>query len=168
MSTINPRVYVGTYAKYNDGSLFGRWFDLDDYTDLDSFLEDAYSLHSDEHDPELMFQDWETDGAPDEYFSESSISPDLWQWIETVESSLYDPEVFAAAAYFDIPADEVEDRYQGEYSSREDFAAEMVESTGLLDQVPENIRCYFDYDAFGRDLLLDGYSEHNDHYFYTY
>lgn len=25
------RVYVGTYAKYNNGSLFGKWLDLSDY-----------------------------------------------------------------------------------------------------------------------------------------
>jgi hypothetical protein len=24
----HPAVYVGTYAKYNDGSLFGMWVDL--------------------------------------------------------------------------------------------------------------------------------------------
>ncbi len=51
------RVYVGTYAKYNDGNLFGKWFDLEDYTDLDEFYEACADLHADEEDPELMFQD---------------------------------------------------------------------------------------------------------------
>ena len=27
------RVYVGTYGKYNNGSLFGAWLDLSDYSD---------------------------------------------------------------------------------------------------------------------------------------
>lgn len=27
------RVYVGTYNKYNNGSLFGKWLDLSDYSD---------------------------------------------------------------------------------------------------------------------------------------
>ena len=26
-------VYVGTYGKYNNGSLFGAWLDLSDYAD---------------------------------------------------------------------------------------------------------------------------------------
>ena len=26
------RVYVGTYGKYNNGSLFGAWLDLSDYS----------------------------------------------------------------------------------------------------------------------------------------
>ena len=33
------RVYVGTYARYNNGSLFGKWLDLSDYSDKDEFLE---------------------------------------------------------------------------------------------------------------------------------
>ena len=26
-----PRIYVGTYGQYNNGSLLGKWFDLTDY-----------------------------------------------------------------------------------------------------------------------------------------
>lgn len=33
------RVYVGTYNKYNSGSLFGKWLDLSDYSDKDEFME---------------------------------------------------------------------------------------------------------------------------------
>lgn len=29
----DARVYCGTYAKYNDGNLFGKWIDLDDFDD---------------------------------------------------------------------------------------------------------------------------------------
>ena len=31
-------VYVGTYAKYNNGSLSGAWLDLSDYSDKEEFL----------------------------------------------------------------------------------------------------------------------------------
>ena len=33
------RVYVGTYGKYNNGSLFGAWLDLSDYSDKEDFYE---------------------------------------------------------------------------------------------------------------------------------
>ena len=33
------RVYVGTYGKYNNGSLFGAWLDLSDYADKEEFYE---------------------------------------------------------------------------------------------------------------------------------
>ena len=31
-------IYVGTYAKYNAGSLFGKWFDLSDFADKDEIF----------------------------------------------------------------------------------------------------------------------------------
>ena len=39
------RVYVGTYGKYNNGSLFGAWLDLSDYTDKEEFYEACRELH---------------------------------------------------------------------------------------------------------------------------
>jgi len=35
-----PRIYVGTYGQYINGSLFGKWFDLTDYSDLKDFRQD--------------------------------------------------------------------------------------------------------------------------------
>ena len=48
------RVYVGTYGKYNNGSLFGAWLDLSDYTDKEEFYEACRELHKDEEDAEYM------------------------------------------------------------------------------------------------------------------
>ena len=52
-------VYVGTYAKYNNGSLSGAWLDLSEYSDKEEFYEACRELHGDEEDAEFMFQDWE-------------------------------------------------------------------------------------------------------------
>ena len=79
-AAITPRIYVGTYAKYNDGSIFGKWFDLSDYSSKEDFLADCAELHKDEADPEFMFQDWED--IPDTFISESSIGEDFWEWWE--------------------------------------------------------------------------------------
>jgi antirestriction protein len=40
-----PRIYVGTYGQYNNGSLFGKWFDPTDYSDLRDFLQDCFEFH---------------------------------------------------------------------------------------------------------------------------
>ena len=53
------KVYVGTYGKYNNGSLSGAWLDLSDYSDKEEFYEACRELHKDEEDAEYMFQDWE-------------------------------------------------------------------------------------------------------------
>ena len=57
------RVYVGTYGKYNNGSLFGKWLDLSDYNTYGDFLKACKQLHKGERDPEFMIQD--SEGFPD-------------------------------------------------------------------------------------------------------
>ncbi len=44
----------------------------------------------------------------------------------------------------------------GVYWSHAELAEEFVESTGMLDGVHEHIANYFDYEAYGRDLVLGG------------
>ena len=60
---MNPRVYVGTYGKYNNGSLAGGWLSLKDCKDYKQFLSKCRALHRGERDPEFMIQDCE--GFPD-------------------------------------------------------------------------------------------------------
>lgn len=57
------KVYVGTYKKYNNGSLKGAWLDLSDYGDYDAFLAACKKLHKDEKDPEFLIED--SEGFPD-------------------------------------------------------------------------------------------------------
>ena len=40
------RIYVGTYAKYNNGSLQGEWVELSDFYDLDGFMEREFDISS--------------------------------------------------------------------------------------------------------------------------
>lgn len=77
------RVYVGTYNKYNNGSFFGKWLDLSDYSDKDEFLEACRELHEDEQDPEFMFQDYEN--IPEALFSESWLSEKFFELRDAVE-----------------------------------------------------------------------------------
>jgi len=55
----NPRVYVGTYGKYNRGSLKGGWVSLLECKDHQDFLRKCKALHRGERDPEYMIQDVE-------------------------------------------------------------------------------------------------------------
>ena len=59
------KLYVGTYAKYNSGDLSGAWLDLDRFANAEEFEAACKRIHRDEHDPELMFQDVETDPGCD-------------------------------------------------------------------------------------------------------
>ena len=55
----NPRIYVGTWAKYNAGSLSGEWLALRDYENYSELCEVMRAIHEDEIDPEPMIQDCE-------------------------------------------------------------------------------------------------------------
>ncbi|WHT75169.1 antirestriction protein ArdA [Myroides odoratimimus] len=54
---MHSKVYVGTYAKYNNGSIKGDWIELNNFSSIEEFYEFCSELHSDETDPEFMFQD---------------------------------------------------------------------------------------------------------------
>lgn len=56
------KLYVGTYAKYNNGSIGGAWLDLDGFAGYDELVAACRQLHADESDPEFMVQDVERDG----------------------------------------------------------------------------------------------------------
>ena len=155
MSTTAPSVYVGTYHKYNCGSIYGKWFDLTDFDEKEDFDAACHALHADEDDPELMFQDWE--GIPDGLASESSIN---WAFIEAYKQA---EEEGNGAAFFawveytkECDYDAFLDAYRGEAESEEDYAYEYVEDNGLLNEVPEELRNYFDYKAYARDLFTGG------------
>lgn len=132
-----PAVYVGTYAKYNEGSIKGAWLNLDDYADKDDFLKAAAELHKDEADPELMFQDYE--GFPKRYYGESSINDKLWDWLALDEDDRDLLEVYIDEVNDeDATIEQARDAFLGKYASEEDWAQEFLDDTGALspDQAP--------------------------------
>ena len=150
----SARIYVGTYAKYNAGSIAGQWLDLDDYADRDDFLAACKELHKDETDPELMFQDFE--GFPRALYSESYVSNELWTWLALDETdrellAVYQDNVDGSA---DIDA--AREAYCGTYDSEADWAAQWLEDTGGLEDVPQHLRNYIDFKAYARDARLGG------------
>lgn len=53
----------------------------------------------------------------------------------------------------------------GEAASEEDYAQEMLDDNGLLNEVPEPLRSYFDFEAYARDLFSSGYVFHDGYVF---
>ena len=157
------RVYVGTYNKYNSGSLFGKWLDLSDYSDKDEFMEACRELHKDEQDPEFMFQDYEN--IPEALITECWLSDKFFELRDAIEK-LSETQQEAFFVWCDHHNNDIseedaddlissfEDEYQGEYKDEEDYAYEIVEECYDL---PEFAKTYFDYSAFARDLFMTDY-----------
>jgi antirestriction protein len=167
MDTVNnkiePMIYVGTYGKYNEGSIKGKWLKLNDYEDINAFYKAALKLHNDEYDPELMFQDWEN--IPGSMICEGDLNVNIYDFIDAVNNSHIDYEVFLSAIESGIDWDSVEESYRGEAQSDEDFALEFAEETGFCQ--PSEWPFYaIDWKAAARDLMYD-YTEVDGHYFYN-
>lgn len=161
---ITPRVYVGTYHKYNCGSIAGKWIDLDDYPDSTEFYDACREIHRDEPDPEIMFQDFE--GFPESFYSESSIDDDVFEWIELDDDQKDIVEAYRDNIDSEATFETALDKFCGRYDDAEDYAYEYVESTGMFSDVPETIQSYFDYKAFGRDLVTNmSFVEHNGEFY---
>lgn len=164
MSTTTPAVYVGTYNKYNCGSIFGKWFDLTDFDSEADFHEACHELHADEHDPEFMFQDWE--GIPSRFASECSINWDFIVAYKQAKEEGKDAAFIAWAEYTDeCDYNAFDDAYCGEAESEKDYAYELIEELGLLSEVPGELRSYFDYAAYAHDLFSSGYVFHDGYVF---
>jgi len=152
----NPAVYVGTYAKYNSGSIFGEWVDLTDFADCEDFYTYCRELHSDESDPEIMFQDYEN--FPESFYSESGLEQSLWDYLDLDDDdqemlAAYQDSIDGNATASDL--DSIRDCYHGKYESEIDYAYEYIDSTGMLSDMPDNIKNYFDYEAFARDIFFE-------------
>jgi antirestriction protein len=130
IATDKPAVYVGTYAKYNRGSIGGGWVILDGH-DRDSFYGACAELHSDEADPEYMFQDYQN--FPREFYGESCLADGLWDWLKLDNG---DRELLArycdAIGSHGLTIDDARDAFCGTSESFAEFAAQAAEDCGYI------------------------------------
>ena len=152
------RIYVGTYAKYNNGSLQGEWVELSDFYDLDGFMERCAEIYEDEEEPELMFQDWEN--IPEELIDEGHLEENFfelrdeldrlnnrekeafWRWVEGNNTQLTQ-DAYSLVKSF-------QSDYIGSYASREEFAEELAKMENELSDFALN---YFDFSKYANDLF---------------
>ena len=168
----NVQIYVGTYQKYNNGSIYGAWLDLENYSDFTELQKAMKELHKDEEDPEFMFQDYE---CPSLYLnmgliSESFISDTIYEVFDAISDFNYNIEV--VDSYISCIGNQendileilekVEESYNGEFDSDTDFAEEILQDDGFVSQLPSYV--YIDWERTARDIMMD-YATDNNHYF---
>ena len=148
-----PKIYVGTYAKYNDGSIDGKWIDLTEYNTYEEFVDACRELHKDEKDPEFMVQDYEN--FPEKWYHEAGL-PTEEEFDKINEFYMMDDskkeayEVFVNYTGLDSIED-FEEAYEGQFDSPQDFGYYAIDTWGI----PDDPESYIDYEAFGRDLTMD-------------
>ena len=152
-----PSLYVGTYGKYNEGSLRGLWIDLTSFRYYDEFINFCKAIHADEYDPELMAQDYEC--FPRDFYHEGFISQEdfdnILEYSEMCEK--YSKEAVDEYMELHDSLDNFEDAYCGEWNSEEDFAQHIIDECYDLDRIMGSLSGYFDYKRFADDLFMSDY-----------
>ena len=158
--TGNPALYVSSYKRYNDGNLDGMWLDLTLCSDYDEFKRVCRAIVFEEQDPEIMFSD--CDNLPEQFYCECCLDEATFDLIKEY-AELDEDEQRAYEAYLDlrcesdVTVEDFREHYCGEWHSEEEFAENLVEELGILDEVPEHLRRFFDMEAYARELFAYDY-----------
>jgi antirestriction protein len=166
ISTEEYRIYVACLAAYNEGTLYGDWIVLNEYSDIDTVMEKVSAILAES--PAEGAEEWAVHALDGVDLSGEPTIEECIEWVrnaEEVAGTCGSADVWRAYSnLFDGDADDCQDRYQGEYRGDTEFAEGYADSTGLLAEVPDSLQCYFDYEAFARCLMMD-YSEDSGYYF---
>jgi len=149
------RVYIANLGKYNEGELVGAWFtppvDFDEVKER-ICLTDGYEEYA-IHDYELPFE-------IDEHTPIEEINR-LCGLVDELEGTLIGEAVsdiqHAFFNSFEEMVEHVDDIIcYPDCNDMSDVAYYLIEETGALGEVPTHLQNYIDYEAYGRDLELEG------------
>ena len=122
-----------------------------------------------------MAQDYES--FPREFYTEGFMSEREFDLIKAY-SELSDDDKEAFEAYISYRGfsssdderifDDFREAYMGEWKSEEDFAEHIAEECDMLHDVPDNLRYYFDWSKYARDLFMCDFHFDSGHVFRCY
>jgi len=158
-------IYVACLAAYNNGKLHGVWVDIDEGTTLDDVIEEVQTMLR--NSPEEGAEEWEIHDT-DWYGGHSPTTiEEAVEYVEKLSESYLDDDAFASfvSLWGVDDAGHADEAYAGKWDSDEAFAENYVDEMGYLNQIPEHLHYYFDYEKYAADLMINDYSEHNGYYF---
>ena len=165
------KVWIGSLAAYNAGSLVGEWFEIEEDQEASDFWHNVktriwalgYPVMS-AHELLDELDVFDTDGLPS-YL-------DLFQWDRVQEFiKLDDHDRAIVSALIDAGltskdeslTDLISDHYHGCYRSQQAYAEQYVHECYDFDAVEFPFNQYFDYEKFTRDLFTELGSEFCSH-----
>ena len=172
--------YITNLGKYNEGALAYKLisFPIDD-VELNEALKEIGCKYVDENGvvhnefyEEFFFSDWECEIPFDfgEYPSIVKVN-DIAARVEALKRDEQD----VLKVILEEHTSNIDEAFsiieKNEYfvwcdcESMADVAEQMVDEYGYLNDVPENLRCYIDYEKMGRDLKLEGTFLEGDGFF---
>ena len=152
------KAYVTNLGLYNEGYLVGEWvtFPIDEEEQEKLFER----IKIDETHEEYFITDYESDidMKIGEYTSIDTLN-EMAEMLETVDD--YEEEIIKALISEGYSLEDAIGKKDdvivfNNCSTMAEVAEQYADETGLLDSIPENLRYYFDFEAFGRDMSYEG------------
>lgn len=165
------RVHYWELSNYNNGELIGKWFDIDNVSKEEHEEEVKEWLEELTASTGSLCEEWilgDTEEVPECFVGTYGLDSELFDAIEYANDNHITLDVVCAGLAIGIELEEIQDRYRGEFSSDEEFAEEYLADCGMLDEVPEGLRSYFDVKAYARDMMINDASSQGGHYFWNY
>ena len=152
-------IFVTNLGKYNEGYLIGEWLELPcSVAEIESCYE---RIGINEEYEEVFITDYECDidGITVDEYSNIEKLNELAEELARLDD--YELEIISAMiseGYSFDDALENKDNCRVYYGCTDmtDVAEQYCDECGILDQLPDHLRCYFDFEAFGRDMFYEG------------
>lgn len=154
------KIYLTNLGKYNEGILQGEWLELP--VSQEELKEVFERIGINEEYEEYFITDYECDFYEVGEYENLDTLNEIAERIEELdeEESKVVKALMSELGYtLDEAIEKVNNgdyRIYSECNDMTDIAYEVVEECGYLNNVPENVARYFDYEAFGRDLGIEG------------
>lgn len=153
-------IYLTNLGKYNEGELIGEWVELPvSQEELQKVFE---RIGINEEYEEYFITDYECDFYEvGEYESLDTLN-EIAERIEELgeeESEVVKALMSELGYTLNEAIDKVNSgdyRIYSDCDDMADIAYQVVEECGYLNNVPDNVARYFDYESFGRDLGIEG------------
>lgn len=153
------KVFLTNLGKYNEGYLIGEWLELPaTKQEIDACME---RIGINEEYEEWFVTDYETNINIE--IGEYSNIDELNKIADELESLNEDDDIIRTIlSYTNNIQKTIDIINRGDYiiywdcDDMADVAYQIVEECGYLNNVPEQIKMYFDYEAFARDLEIEG------------
>ena len=153
-------IFITNLGKYNEGELVGEWVKLPvSEEELEAVFE---RIGINEEYEEHFITDYETDIDNFEIGEYDNID-ELNELAETLEClDEYEREIIEVLLSEGYSLEEALEKKDDcfiyyDCHDMEDVAREYAEETGLLNSIPENLQYYFDFEAYGRDMSIEGH-----------
>lgn len=153
-------IYLTNLGKYNEGKLVGEWVQL---PISDEELQEVFKrIGINEKYEEYFITDYECDFYEiGEYESINTLNEMAKKLDNLDEEQEQVVKVLMSECGYDLD-DAIEKAESGDYriyadcNDMTDVAYQVVDEFDYLRNVPKTVARYFDYEAFGRDLGIEG------------